>query len=141
MVEKFGYSYDPKGATQRANVYAGTCDKMSGSWVSWNAMINEKEYFYLQRQHETVFAEKWALFSAEPQESEFLDEEPPDERRPKAKATYTQCPHQHTRVLHMRVAVVHGPRVCMLRFWFDPKPRQRPCSLQRSKETTTGQLA
>ena len=79
IVEKFGYSYDPKGATQRANVPAGKCDKMGGSWVSWNAMINEKEYYYLRRQHETVFAEKWALFSAESQESEFLDEEAADE--------------------------------------------------------------
>ena len=35
MVEKFGHSYDPTGATQRANVYAGKCDKMGGSWVSW----------------------------------------------------------------------------------------------------------
>ena len=31
MVEKVDYFYDPKGATQRANVYAGKCDKMSGS--------------------------------------------------------------------------------------------------------------
>ena len=159
MVEKFGHSYDPTGATQRANVYAGKCDKMGGSWVSWNAMINEKEYFYLRRQHETVFAEKWPLFSAESQDCELLDEEPADDRRPqrdaqqtlenatpaknksKAKATYTQCFPQHTRVLHMHVAVLHGPRVCLCRFWVDPKPRQRPRSLQRSKETTTGQLA
>ena len=105
-VEKFGYSYDPKGATQRANVYAGKCDKMGGSYVSWKAMINEKEYSYLRRQHETVFQEKWALFSAESQESEFLNEEPADDRpqrdaqqpldtavppksKSKAKATYT----------------------------------------------------
>ena len=159
MVEKFGHSYDSTGATQRANVYAGKCDKMGGSWVSWNAMINEKEYFYLRRQHETVFAEKWVLFSAESQDCEFLDEEPADDRRPqrdaqqtlenatpaknksKAKATYTQCFPQHTRVLHMHVAVLHRPHVCLCRFWVDPKPRQRPRSLQRSKETTTGQLA
>ena len=87
-------------------------------------MINEKEYFYLRRQHETVFAEKWALYSAETQECEILDEEPADDRQPerdaqrtlenaihsknesKAKATYTQCLPQHTRALHMRVAVV-----------------------------------
>ena len=86
MVEKFGYSYDPKDATQRASVYAGKCEKMDGSWVSWNAMINEKDYFYLRRQHERVFAEKWALHSAESQECEFLDEEPADDRRPQRDA-------------------------------------------------------
>ena len=107
MVEKFGYSDDPKGATQRANVHAGKCDKMGSSWVSWNDMVNEKGYFYLRRQHETVFAEKWALFSAESQESEFLDEEdnavPPRSKR-KAKATCTHYLLQHTRVPHMRAA-------------------------------------
>ena len=143
MVEKFGHSYDPKGVTQRAHVYAGKRDKMGGSWVSWNAMSNEKEYFYLRRQHETVFAEKWALFSAESQDCGFLDEEPVDDakNKSKAKATYTQCLPQHTRVLHMHVGVMHGPHVCECRFWVDPKPRQRLRSLQRSKETTTGQLA
>ena len=50
--------------------------------VSRNAMSSKKEYFYLRRQHETVFAEKWALHSAESQECEFVDEEPADDRRP-----------------------------------------------------------
>ena len=86
MVEKFRCSYDPKGATQRANVYDGKRDKMGRSWVSWNATINEKEYFHLRRQHEAVSAENWALFSAESQESEFLDEEPADDRRPQRDA-------------------------------------------------------
>ena len=107
-----------------------------------------------------VFAENWALYSAESQECEFVDEEAADDRRPqrdaqqtlenavrfknkttKAKATYRQCLSQHTRVLHVRVAVVHGPHVCVCRFWLDPKPGQRPHSLQRSKETAKGQLA
>ena len=65
----------------------------------------------------------------------------PAKNKSKAKATYTQCFPQHTRVLHMHVAVLHGPRVCLCRFWVDPKPRQSPRSLQRSKETATGQLA
>ena len=61
------------------------------------------------------------MFSVECQDCEFLDEEPADDRRPqrdaqqtlenatpaknksKAKATYTQCFPQHTRVLHMHV--------------------------------------
>ena len=34
LLEKFGSSYDPKGATQHASVYAGTCDKMVGLLVS-----------------------------------------------------------------------------------------------------------
>ena len=68
---------------------------------------------------------KWALYTAESQECEFLDEEPADDRRPqrdaeenksKAKATYTQCLHQHPRVLHMRVTVAHV-RVFVRAFW------------------------
>ena len=39
MVEKFGYSFDPKGVTQRANVYAGKCDKMCGSWVEKSILL------------------------------------------------------------------------------------------------------
>ena len=46
MVEKVDHSCDPKGATRRANVYAGKCDKMGGSWVSWNANVNDKIFLY-----------------------------------------------------------------------------------------------
>ena len=42
---------------------------------------------------------------------------------------YTQCLPRHTRVLHVRVAVVRGSRVCLCRFWLATKSRQRPLPL------------
>ena len=60
----------------------------------------------------------------------------------KAKATYTQCLPQHTRVLHMRVLLMCIVLVFVCAFFgLDPKLRQRPRSFQRRKETTTGQQA
>ena len=44
LLEKFGSSYDPKGATQHASVYAGTCDKMVVTWrhaffLGWGSVL------------------------------------------------------------------------------------------------------
>ena len=127
VVEMFGYSHDAKGATQRVNVYVGKCDQMGDSCVSWNAMINDGSAKRSSQKNGLCTGQK-------SDECEFADEEPADDRRPqrdaqhtrenevppknksKAKATYTLCLPQHTRVLQMRVAVVHGPRVCLCLF-------------------------
>ena len=114
MVDKFGCSYD----LQRANVYAGKCDKMGGFMGVMKCHDQRKRILSFRYDRtKTVFAEKRALHSAESQECEFVGEEPADDHRPhrdaqqtlenavpskntgKSKATYTQCLPQHTRVL------------------------------------------
>ena len=140
----------PRALTQRASVNAGKRDKMGGSRVPWNVMIEEKEYFYKRRQHETTVEEKWPLYSAESQECEFLDEEGASgrpsatTRRPtNSRERYPfQEQNQSQRVcLHKRSGCATWSACLFVPFltWFEP--RQRPRSLQRREETTTGQLA
>lgn len=62
MVEKMGYNFDPQGAIKRARRYADKCVAMKGDWVEYNSMIEELDFFLMEKSHTHIMAEKWAMY-------------------------------------------------------------------------------
>jgi hypothetical protein len=62
LVEKMGYTFDPRGAIERARRYADKCVAMKGDWFEYNLMIEELDFFLLEKSHTHIMAEKWAMY-------------------------------------------------------------------------------
>ncbi|CAK0833824.1 unnamed protein product [Prorocentrum cordatum] len=63
LVEKMGFFFDPEGALERAKKYADKCMAMKGGWVVDDEMVEEINFFHLERKHRTILAKKWESYT------------------------------------------------------------------------------
>eukprot|EP00974_Lingulodinium_polyedra_P098097 9509827-Lingulodinium_polyedra.AAC.1 len=68
VIEMQGYMVDPKGAVQRGTEMCKRLAKMGGKWIFYNDLSKSWEFFFIRRQHQQTFSEKWQLYLKETEE-------------------------------------------------------------------------